>query len=454
MFFLNASPHRLRQVVCPLLVVGFLALLAGSHGLAVTPPGEGSLEADLLPACLIGLTWEQTPGYALVVEKASQTLSVYEWKRGFTRKHRFPCSTGEVSGKKERIGDRKTPEGVYFFTRAFDKRDLGPIYGNRAFVTDYPNFLDKKQSRDGHDIWLHGTNKPLKPRDSNGCIVMENRDIDLVAQYIQLNRTPIIIKEDVHMVPKAVCLAQYKDLTQFLSDWKQAFTSGDKAAFMARYETPGPATEALWRTWDEIRPAWKEAQLSVDMKLRNMAFARGNPCAVVLFEQAFELDNQVMGVGTMKLFLEQDKGPWKIVGEEYQAETSGSEAPHPMAASLARLDRLRKDFKTVAELITEWVDAWRTKDIERYRACYADDFYGQKMNLHAWIRHKASLNKMYKRIEVSIEDLEISEEQDRSTATFLQRYSSNRLDSVGIKRLSLRRVDGLWKIYRETWHKI
>jgi len=115
---------------------------------------------------------------------------------------------------------------------------------------------------------------------------------------------------------------------------------------------------------------------------------------------------------------------------------------------------LRNKDKTVAELITEWVDAWRTKDIERYRACYADDFYAQKMNLHAWIRHKASLNKMYKRIEVSIEDLEISEEQDRSTATFLQRYSSNRLDSVGIKRLNLRRVDGLWKIYRETWHKI
>ncbi|UCG79592.1 MAG: L,D-transpeptidase family protein, partial [Desulfobacterales bacterium] len=128
-----------------------------------------------IPDPLISFSSEDgTPSYAILVEKETQRVMVYDCLDTFSLRHEFPCSTGEVAGRKQKSGDRRTPEGIYFFTAAFEKKYLAPIYGIGAFVLDYPNFLDRKFERAGNNIWLHGTDKPIKPRDSNGCIVMNN----------------------------------------------------------------------------------------------------------------------------------------------------------------------------------------------------------------------------------------------------------------------------------------
>ncbi len=434
------------------LVLAFLALSSSLYG-ADRSRGETPFE-DLIPASLISLSWDDGPGHAIVVEKESQTLRVYERQGGFLLKHTFPCSTGEVVGKKQKAGDRKTPEGIYFFTKAFEKKYLSSTYGNGAFVLDYPNLLDRRENRNGNNIWLHGTNKALKPRDSNGCVAVENGNIDVLAKYIRLNRTPIIIKQKLHMVPASSLAAEKKGLADFLEGWKSAFTSGDKVKYDACYSESSGDRDILWKAWTSVRRAWDESRLSARIRLKNVTLARANPCVVALFDQRVELGQHVMRVGTQKLFLEPEGDSWKIVGEVYLPGTAKEDVDHPLADSLVRLDRLYKNYKTVAELIGEWAKAWSSKDIKRYEACYSDDFRAQRKNLKSWIRYKERLNKRYDYIKVTVEDLEISEEEDRSTATFVQRYRSSGNHSVGIKRLRLKREGGLWKIYREAWHKI
>lgn len=421
--------------------------------------GNNSIAADIadkspIPACLIGLNWEEGPAHAIVVEKSSQTLSVYEWNQGFTLKHRFPCSTGESPGKKEKIGDRKTPEGVYFFTNAFEKKYLSATYGNGAFVMDYPNLVDQLENREGYNIWLHGTNKRLKPRDSNGCITVENGNIDILARYIRLNRTPIIVREKLNMVSPDIVKADKERLLDLLQGWKAAFESGDNDVLASFYRVPAETHRDLWQTWDSMRKSWENDGILFQMTLKNVTLARGNPCVVALFDQYMELDAHVTKVGTKKIFLEPYEDTWKILGEEYQSGTFHDEDASPAIAALHRLDRVRKEYKNVAELVAEWADAWSAKDIDRYQACYAPDFYARKMDKKAWIRYKQQLNKRYAWITVTVEDLEVVQGVDQSTATFLQRYRSSGNHSVGIKRLRLKRVGGLWKIYRETWHKI
>lgn len=437
-----------------LLLFCFVFLLVHRQGWGYDSDHVEASDKSLIPACLIGLNWEEGPAYAIVVEKASQTLRVYEWNNGFTLKHQFPCSTGEAHGKKEKTGDRKTPEGVYFFTKAFEKRYLSATYGNGAFVMDYPNLLDQLENRHGHNIWLHGTNKPLKPRDSNGCIAVENGNIDILARYIRLNRTPIIIRKKLNMVPPDILDADKKRLTALLQGWKEAFESGDKDVFASFYKPAAEKHGEPWQTWNRMRKSWEDARIPFQMTLKNVTLARGNPCVVALFDEYAELGSHVTKVGTKKVFLEPDEDSWKIVGEEYQPGTFDGEGAEPTTVALLRLDRIQKEFKTVAELVAEWADAWSEKDIDRYQACYADDFYTRKMNKKGWIRYKAQLNERYVWIKVTIEDLEIAQDSDRSTATFLQKYRSSGNHSVGIKRLSLKRVGGLWKIYRETWQKI
>jgi ketosteroid isomerase-like protein len=283
---------------------------------------------------------------------------------------------------------------------------------------------------------------------------MNNDDLKRLAQYIRLNRTPIIVKQKLDMVPAERRVADKKGLASFLEDWETAFVTGDRAKYSTCYSEPSGDLDALWRVWDRIRTTWQRAQIPFDMELRNLTLLRGNPCAVVLFDQVIHLDRQVSTVGTKKLFLEKNGKTWKIVGEVCQPNDSDHGGNRLLVTALNRLDRLRRDHRAISDLIAEWADAWSSKDIRRYRACYNPDFRAGGMDLRAWIRYKERLNRRYDSIQVCIEDLKIQQGPERSTATFLQRYDSSGHQSVGIKRLRLKRIGEAWKIYRETYHRV
>jgi hypothetical protein len=130
----------------------------------------------LVPASL--LKWpEKASGYVILVDKSAQQVLVYQRDNLFAPVRVFPCSTGENDGPKIKRNDRRTPQGIYFFTHSYEDSELAPIYGVRAFAIDYPSPLDKMEGKDGYGIWIHGTNKPLKPYDTNGCIALDNEDI-------------------------------------------------------------------------------------------------------------------------------------------------------------------------------------------------------------------------------------------------------------------------------------
>ena len=435
------------------LGVWFLALFHGSYAYETSElHGPG---VELIPDALIELGSDDGPSYALLVEKATQRILVYESKdkNAFRLRYKFICSTGKVAGSKQASGDRKTPEGVYFFTRAYEERALQPIYGIGAFVTDYPNLLDRKFHRDGNNIWLHGSNKPIKPRDSKGCVALNNENLETLAPHVLLNRTPIIIKQKLHMVRPDNRRTDRKSLAEFLETWKTAFVTGDSTKYRACYGERFRELTPLWEQWEPFRTAWQRAQIPFEVTLENLTLLRGNPCVVALFDEVMHLDRHEAAVGAKKLFLEKDGTTWKITGEVYQPAESNPSISKPWRTAFADLDRRYRDYGAIADRVAEWAEAWSSEDIARYRACYAEDFRAMGMDLEAWIRYKEGLNRRYDFIRVSIEDLEIRQGAERSTAIFLQRYRSSGHRAVGIKRLQLKRIGGAWKIYRETWRR-
>ena len=148
-----------------------------------------------LPDAIIRLPENEN---AILVEKQSQTLYVYSQEnKGLSVAFTAACSTGEIFGDKKKAGDKKTPEGVYFLIDEYEDRYLTPVYGKKAFPSDYPNFYDQRLGKDGSAIWIHGTDKALKPMDSNGCIALENDNILSLSDYIRLDSTPLIIVEKI-----------------------------------------------------------------------------------------------------------------------------------------------------------------------------------------------------------------------------------------------------------------
>ena len=103
----------------------------------------------------------------------------------------------------------------------------------------------------------------------------------------------------------------------------------------------------------------------------------------------------------------------------------------------------------VQNLITKWLNSWKSGDTKTYRNCYASDFQSKGMNLDAWVSYKTNVYQKSKNVNISIDKLQISEEENNATAVFTQSYSSSILKHSGKKKLELRKINDEWKIYRE-----
>jgi hypothetical protein len=87
--------------------------------------------------------------------------------------------------------------------------------------------------------------------------------------------------------------------------------------------------------------------------------------------------------------------------------------------------------------------------VETYRSCYAPDFQSKGRNLDAYVSDKADVYKKSKNINVSIDNLQISADENNVTVEFIQHYSSSIFKYSGKKKLELRKINDEWKIYRE-----
>ena len=149
-----------------------------------------------IPDCLLSYQFGPEQ-HILVVEKSTQNLFVYS-NYSTEPVESFKITSGKNHGPKMEEGDMRTPEGIYFFKSILYGEDLPKTgdYGEKAFTLNYPNPIDRKDSKDGSGIWLHGAFDGEKigiPNNSRGCVVMKNEDLIRLSSYIFLNRTPICI---------------------------------------------------------------------------------------------------------------------------------------------------------------------------------------------------------------------------------------------------------------------
>lgn len=111
-----------------------------------------------------------------------------------------PIAVGKNYGNKSKIGDMKTPEGIF---------SIGSIENSTKWKHD---FKDGKGVRKGaygpfffrlkipkfNSIGIHGTCKPesIGTRDSEGCIRLHNNDLQKLRDLIYLEMAVIINKDE------------------------------------------------------------------------------------------------------------------------------------------------------------------------------------------------------------------------------------------------------------------
>jgi len=440
----------------------------------------------IIPSSLIAMGTNRSVDYLLLVEKESQTLFVYAYDGQFRELKRFRCSTGENKGSKKQSGDRKTPEGVYFFNNRFTKRDLTPIYGTRAFPTDYPNYMDRFAGKNGSAIWVHGTNKKLKARDTNGCVAMVNEDIDALDKYIDLHHTPIIIQKRIKYVNPDENEPVRISLIQFLRTLENLLMYGDAKAYFSHYNYISDYIPKWWEKWIQLRTDLKALYPEAVIQYTHPIILKHDRIYVVLVDQIVSsgsvyqktnmqnISPKAYMAGKKKYFIVRYKEKWRIVGEEYQtanvktvnnyplliASSSLAGQSHPLISSSSKKlveAHVVHDQSIITQMVDNWLEAWGSKNIEQYGQFYADSFRSQNKNKKQWIKYKDRLNKKYQFIEVARKEITIQfykKYKNRAKVYFNQSYKSNMFSAYGRKTLILKYDDGQWKIYREYWNSL
>jgi hypothetical protein len=132
------------------------------------------------------------PVHLILVKKALQKLYLYCYDGHYELIKSYNCSTGEHRGKKQKEHDQKTPEGIYFNISVYRDSKI-TLFGDRAFGLNYPDIFDNLEGNFGSGIFIHGSNQTIKPFSTNGCVVLNNRDLADLDQQVSLEKTPVVI---------------------------------------------------------------------------------------------------------------------------------------------------------------------------------------------------------------------------------------------------------------------
>jgi murein L,D-transpeptidase YafK len=424
-------------------LVAFIAFAHIAGASILGPVSLGNQTKGLIPDSFLYFS-PRNPGQALLVEKATQRAYLYR-STDLTQPFRvYPCSTGERSGPKSVRNDKRTPEGIYYVTNAFKEQELASIYGARAFPIDYPSPLDQELGRMGYGIWIHGTNEPLKPRDTNGCVVLRNKDILELSRYINMRQTPIIITQKINFMEKGRLQREGAEFKKLVTEWLEAWRVSKIERYMSFYGKDFVAQGKNWHQWRAHKKRLSEKYGSIDIGIDELQILRENGVVLARFTQAYKAEG-FFSTGVKRLYLLKKSPEWKITYEFFTRQRKlAGKVPAEVAS--------KRELSAIKRLISRWQEAWQEKDLEGYMAAYAEDFFALGLDRDGWRRHKAELNRKNRRIRVEVRNLRIKlMSSKRAIVRFDQEYSSDRLHDHGTKTIQLVKKDGRWRIKEETW---
>jgi murein L,D-transpeptidase YafK/type II secretory pathway pseudopilin PulG len=263
--------------------------------------------------------------YLLICEKDQNTLHLFRFvDNRFALVKSYPCIVGANGLDKKKAGDLATPVGNYFFLRYIPGKSLSEKYGYGAFVLNYPNFLDRKDRKDGTGIWLHGhtPGKGLGEQElqnTSGCVVVSNDVLKELTGLLKANGTPMAVVNRLQLTKVEHQRHLSEELNTFMKSWGRAWESADTVKFMSYYSHDfingdGMNYQAFKRQKERVNSGKKFIRVKIENPAILLPQEKGGQIAIVRFMQIYRSNN--FESDSKKLFYLK-KGPagWQIIGE-------------------------------------------------------------------------------------------------------------------------------------------
>ena len=262
--------------------------------------------------------------YLLICEKDTKILYIFRFSDGkFSLIKQYPCVIGANNHGKTREGDFATPEGVYFFLRFTSGKTLAENYGYGAFVLNYPNFLDRKERKDGGGIWLHGHSAGkvvgADIPDTKGCIVVSNDALKEMSGYLKSNGTPIAIVNKLQFTNLESQKELAKELRIFINSWRLSWESINTKKYLSFYSPAFVNSEGMsFNAFKHHKEKTNKSKKFIRVKVENLAILMppeyGGNVAVARFQQRYNSNN--FKSDSKKIFyLKKGQAGWQIIGE-------------------------------------------------------------------------------------------------------------------------------------------
>ena len=274
---------------------------------------------DLVPKYLLQMQPQQK--YAVVVDTTKSTLYLFENDGGRPRYAAdYYITVGKNGFDKSREGDKKTPLGVYHVITELPRNKLADFYGNAAWPINYPNEWDERLGRKGHGIWLHGTPRDTysrPPRASDGCVVLNNQDLDQLGTHLQAGLTPVVIADGVEWVEAKRADALRAPLLQQLELWRKDWESRDSEAYLSHYARGFTSTDMGLTEWAAQKRRVNASKEWIKLKVSDvsiMLYPGREELAVVTFLQDYSSNDLANQMRKRQYWLRQGN-TWKIAYE-------------------------------------------------------------------------------------------------------------------------------------------
>lgn len=274
---------------------------------------------DLVPKYLLQMQPQQK--YAVVVDTTKSTLYVFENDGGRPRYAAdYYITVGKNGFDKAREGDKKTPLGVYHVVTELPHSKLADFYGNAAWPINYPNEWDERLGRRGHGIWLHGTPRDTysrPPRASDGCVVLNNQDLDQLGTHLQAGLTPVVIADGVEWVEAKRADALRAPLLQQLERWRKDWESRDSEAYLSHYARDFASADMGLTEWIVQKRRVNASKEWIKLKVSDvsiMLYPGREDLAVVTFLQDYSSNNLANQMRKRQYWL-REGNIWKIAYE-------------------------------------------------------------------------------------------------------------------------------------------
>ncbi|WP_263771789.1 L,D-transpeptidase family protein [Propionivibrio soli] len=280
-----------------------------------------SAAMEYVPRYLMQMPPDQK--YAVVVDTQKARLYLYQNDTASGRPRfvaDYYISHGKLGADKTREGDKRTPTGVYHVTSSLSPKKVGDFYGSGAFPINYPNEWDKRQGRNGHGIWLHGTPSDTysrPPKASDGCVVLSNADLEALAKNLQIGLTPVIISNSIEWLSFDDWQNERRTLNKAIETWRSDWESKDIDRYLRHYSKNFRSSDQDLEQYAKQKRQVNASKDWIKIKLSNLSMFRDpgkDELVVVTFEQDYQSNNLNNQMKKRQYWIRED-GAWKIIFE-------------------------------------------------------------------------------------------------------------------------------------------